>query len=122
MKMTTKSYDEMTPEERTAEDARLREEEEREQAKLPYSWKQTLQDVDVTVSVPRNLRSRDLHVKFSRTHLTVGIKGQDPIVDGELSKAVKVDDSTWLLDAGQICIHFEKVNNMEVIRTYNEPR
>lgn len=64
---------------------------------LPYRWKQTLQDVTVTVPVPQGTRSRDLIVDIKKTKLKVGLKGKEPIIDDELCKEVKVDDSTWTL-------------------------
>lgn len=64
---------------------------------LPYRWKQTLQDVTVTVPVPPGTRSRDLIVDIKKTKLKVGLKGKEPIIDDDLCKDVKVDDSTWTL-------------------------
>lgn len=48
---------------------------------LPYRWRQTLQDVDITVPLPRKLRGRDLNVVIQRTKLVVQIKGEDAIVE-----------------------------------------
>ena len=31
--------------------------------------------------------------------LKVGVKGQPPIIDGELYKKIKVDDSLWTLES-----------------------
>jgi len=31
--------------------------------------------------------------------LRVGLKGQDPIMEGELCKEIKLEDSTWTLGA-----------------------
>jgi hypothetical protein len=64
---------------------------------LPYRWKQTLQDVTVTVPVPAGTKSRDLVVEIKKTKLKVSLKGKEPIIDDELAKEVKVDDSTWTL-------------------------
>lgn len=64
---------------------------------LPYRWKQTLQDVTVTIPVPPGTRSRDLIVEIKKTKLKVGLKGQGPIIDDDLCKEVKVDESTWTL-------------------------
>lgn len=60
-----------TPSEREAE----------EQAKLPYKWMQTIQDVDLTAQVPGNLKARDFDIKITKSHLRVAVKGQDPIID-----------------------------------------
>jgi hypothetical protein len=62
---------------------------------LPYSWTQELEEVDVTVPVPKGTRAKDLVVVLQKKKLSVGLKGQDKILDGELCKEVKVEDSTW---------------------------
>ncbi|CAG8439817.1 12099_t:CDS:2 [Ambispora leptoticha] len=107
------SDDEFSPE-LTEQEKAARAKEEAEQAALPYRWKQTLQDVDVTIPVTPGTRGRDLNVVIKRKHLTVGLKGKPPIIDGELCKEVKVDDSTWTLDSQkEINIHLEKVHGTE---------
>jgi hypothetical protein len=64
---------------------------------LPYSWKQTLEDVDVVVPVPKGTRSRDLVVVIKKKKLTVGLKGKDPLMAGDLCQDIKVEESTWTL-------------------------
>lgn len=64
----------------------------------------------VPVTAPFPIRSRDVLVKIQKKHITVGLKGQPPILDGELPHEVKLDDSTWLLeDNAQVVVNFEKV-------------
>lgn len=60
-------------------------------------WKQTLQDVTVSIPVPAGSKSRDLVVEIRKKHLKVALKGQPAILEGELAKEIKVDDSTWTL-------------------------
>jgi hypothetical protein len=57
--------------------------------------------VTVTIPVPPGTRSRDLIVEIKKTKLKVGLKGIEPIIDDELCKEVKVDESTWTL--GKSC-------------------
>jgi HSP20 family molecular chaperone IbpA len=71
--------------------------DEQSQKDLPYTWKQTLQDVDVTVPVPSGTKSKQLNIQILKKKLVVGIKGEAPIIDGELCQSVKLEDSTWLL-------------------------
>lgn len=62
---------------------------------LPYTWTQELGDVDIVVPVPQGTRGRDLAVTIAKKKLSVGLKGSEPILSGELCKDVKVEDSTW---------------------------
>jgi hypothetical protein len=64
---------------------------------LPYTWRQELGEVDVVVPVPKGTRAKDLSVVLQKKKLSVGLKGQDKILDGRLCKDVKVEDSTWTL-------------------------
>jgi HSP20 family molecular chaperone IbpA len=70
-----------SPEERKQQDEADRKREEEEQATLPYKWTQTLNEAEVSVPIPGNLKARDLIVELKKTHLKVQIKGQDPIID-----------------------------------------
>lgn len=70
-----------TPSERARKDAEDRQREEEEQSKLPYRWTQTLEEADVNVPIPGNLKARDLIVELKKTHIKVAIKGQEPIID-----------------------------------------
>lgn len=60
-------------------------------------WTQQLGDVDITVQVPKGTRARDLSVVIQKKKLSVGLKGKEPILAGELCKEIKLDDSTWTL-------------------------
>lgn len=70
-----------SPEERKKQDEADRKREEEEQAALPYKWTQTLNEAEVTVPIPGNLKARDLVVELKKTHIKVQVKGQDPIID-----------------------------------------
>ncbi len=70
-----------SPEDRKKKDEEDRAREKEEQAKLPYKWTQTIQDLDITVAVPSNLRGKDMNVVMTKTHLKVGVKGQEPVID-----------------------------------------
>ncbi|GAB1311007.1 Nuclear movement protein nudC [Madurella fahalii] len=110
----------MTDKEPTAaEEAAARAKEQAEQAALPYKWTQTIGDLDVAITVPGNLKGRDLAVSFTKTGITAGVKGQAPILEGTFPHAIRPDDSTWTLTTGAdgaskvIEIHLDKANKME---------
>ncbi|KAM5343590.1 hypothetical protein ACJ41O_012127 [Fusarium nematophilum] len=102
----------------TAENAAAQAKEAEEQAALPYKWTQTISELDVTFNVPGNLKSRDFVISIKKQSLQAGIKGQDPIIQGDLPHAVIVDDSTWTLSTNSdgsktVEIHLDKLNKME---------
>ncbi|KAM6498060.1 nuclear movement protein nudC [Amanita muscaria] len=106
-------YENLSKEEREARDKADRAREVAEQAALPYSWTQELGDVDVTVTVPRGTRARDLSITIEKKKLSIGLKSKEPIMAGELCKEIKVEDSTWTLQDGQsVLVHLEKANKM----------
>ncbi|XVF12664.1 hypothetical protein REPUB_Repub08aG0138400 [Reevesia pubescens] len=79
-----------------------------------YSWTQTLQEVTVNVPVPSGTRSRFVVCEIKKNHLTVGLKGQPPVIDGELFQSVKPDDCYWSIeDSCSISILLTKHNQME---------
>merc|ERR1719487_2690553 len=65
------------------------EREQREQAALPYRWRQTLQDVTVTVPVPAGTRGKQLDVVLRKQHIKVGVKGQEPVIEGDMPYEIK---------------------------------
>lgn len=70
-----------TPSEQERADAEVKAREAKEQAKLPYTWSQTIKDVDLTIPVPAETKGRDVTVELTKTRLKVALKGQDPIID-----------------------------------------
>lgn len=68
-------------------------------AALPYRWRQTLNDVTVSVPVPPGTRGKQLDVALRKDSIRVGLKGEPPVIEGSFPKEIKVDDSTWTLGA-----------------------
>ncbi|KAJ3380324.1 hypothetical protein HDU84_006022 [Entophlyctis sp. JEL0112] len=106
---------EVSEQEQERIDRELRLKEKAEQDALPYKWTQTLQEVEVRISVEKGVKGRDLDVQIKKDFLRVAFKNKpnDPIVEGTLCKSVKVDDSTWTIANGEVLINLEKVNGME---------
>ncbi|KAG4444396.1 hypothetical protein IFR05_000161 [Cadophora sp. M221] len=89
-----------------------------EQDALPYKWTQTIGDLDVSVEIPGNLKARDLNVEVKKKKLHLAIKGQDPIISGDLPHEIHVDESTWTLVSSPsgtklLELHLDKVNKMQ---------
>ena len=79
-----------------------------------YSWTQTLSEVVVTVPVPRGTKGKTCDVEIQKTKLKIGIKGDVPVIDGELFAPVKPDDCLWnLVDSSLIEVSLMKVDAMQ---------
>ncbi|EJU01897.1 CS-domain-containing protein, partial [Dacryopinax primogenitus] len=104
----------MTEEERNAHDAEQRKREIHEQEALLYRWKQELSNVSVTLPLPPYTRGKDVIVKLQKKFLSVALKGKDSMMEGELCKEIKVEDSTWTIeDQSVLHIYLEKLNKMQ---------
>ncbi|GAV66203.1 CS domain-containing protein [Cephalotus follicularis] len=79
-----------------------------------YSWTQSLQEVNVNVPIPAGTKSRFVVCEIKKNHLKVGLKGQSPVIDGELFMPVKPDDCYWSIeDQNSLSILLTKHNQME---------
>ncbi|KAM1029662.1 hypothetical protein ACFX2A_043148 [Malus domestica] len=79
-----------------------------------YSWTQSLQEVNVVIPVPTGTKSRFVVCEIKKNHLKFGLKGQPPIIDGELFQAIKPDDCYWSIeDQSAVSILLTKHNQME---------
>merc|ERR1712004_7246 len=79
-----------------------------------YSWTQTLQEIELRVPLGGAYKSKDLVVSIEKKHLKIGVKGKEPIIDCDLPKEVKLEESTWTLqDKKVMMVQLEKVNQME---------
>ncbi|CAD6889472.1 unnamed protein product [Tilletia controversa] len=109
MTLSVEEYDKLTPEQQAEHDRSEREREAAEQAALPYKWTQTLNHLDLTVPVQEGTRGRDLDIQIKKRSIKVAYKGKEPIFQGELSREIKEDDSTWSLEDSIIAIYLEKL-------------
>ncbi|VDO94032.1 unnamed protein product [Soboliphyme baturini] len=86
-------------------------------ADLPnYQWTQTLGEVELRVPFNVNfaIKPKDLIVEIKQKHLKVGLKGHPPVIDDELYKKIKVEESMWTVEDRKVAvITFDKVHKME---------
>ena len=79
-----------------------------------YTWQQTLQDVDVRVRIPVGTTSKQVICEFKKTKWVFGLKGQPPMIDGELYGEVQTDDCVWTMeDKTTVLVSFTKRSDME---------
>lgn len=78
-----------------------------------YRFSQQLSELEIEIPFPPTTKSRDLDVKITKKGLTVGLKGQDPVIDGELFGEIKPAESSWTIDKGLVSLTLFKINTME---------
>jgi hypothetical protein len=76
-----------------------------------YIWTQTLKEVTVSIALP-GATGRSVIVDYTQNTLKVGLKGQPPVLDGQLVGKIHVDSSTWTLEDGVINLELSKVDKM----------
>ena len=70
--------------------------------RIIYQWDQTVDEVNVYIAAPPDIRARNLDVRVSRERLSVGIKDTLPYLDHSFAHAVRADDSLWCLSDGEL--------------------
>lgn len=66
--------------------------------------------IRVPLKVNFSAKSKDVTVSITKAHLTCGVKGQPPIINGDFPHEVKLEESTWVIEDGKILlINLEKV-------------
>jgi hypothetical protein len=98
-KLTPAEYDALSPAERSTHDAAAAAQQAAEQGALPYAWTQALDHVALSLPVPAGTRARDLAVRLQRRKISIGLKGAPPLIEGELFKEIREDESTWSVGA-----------------------
>uniref|UniRef100_A0A915DTM8 Nuclear migration protein nudC n=1 Tax=Ditylenchus dipsaci TaxID=166011 RepID=A0A915DTM8_9BILA len=82
-----------------------------------YSWTQTLSELEIQVrfgELDFPLKSKELDVQIEKQYIKVGLKGKEPLIEGNLFAQVKVDDGAWVIeDSKLVSITLLKVNQME---------
>ncbi|KAG5483164.1 hypothetical protein CUR178_04739 [Leishmania enriettii] len=84
-----------------------------------YIFSQSLQEAEVRVPLPAaNVKGKQVSVVITSAHLSVGMKGQPPIVDGDLYATVRAEECMWTIEDGKtVVVTLYKANAMEWWKT-----
>ena len=64
-----------------------------------YDWDQDSEEVVVDAPIPAGIKAKDVAFELTPTALTLGVKGQPPLIAAEaLASTVKPDDSLWEIE------------------------
>ncbi|CAI5510680.1 unnamed protein product [Closterium sp. Naga37s-1] len=83
-----------------------------------YSFTQTLGELNLAIPLPAGTKARGVTVEIKKTKLVAGLKGQAPVLEGDLWAPVKVDDCIWSIEDNPgggrtLSILLTKINHME---------
>ncbi|KAG5509381.1 hypothetical protein JKF63_06691 [Porcisia hertigi] len=84
-----------------------------------YIFSQSLQEAEVRVPLPAaNVKGKQVSVVITADHLSVGMKGQSFIVDGDLYGKVRAEECMWTIEDGNtVVVTLYKTNSMEWWKT-----
>ncbi|KAG9396088.1 nuclear movement protein nudC [Carpediemonas membranifera] len=75
-----------------------------------YFWDQSLDEVSIEIKLPEPASSKQIAFAIKPKHLMIGVKGQEPIIDGELHFTVDVDETVWTLESPtSLCVYLPKI-------------
>lgn len=83
---------------------------------LHYRWNQTLAELELRVpfNMSYPLKAKHVVCEMRKKYLKIGLKGEPPVIEGNLTKEIKLEESTWTIDDGKtVVVSIDKVNKME---------
>ena len=84
--------------------------------RVAYEWDQTIDEVNAVHSgCAGRARARDLDVTIASTSVRVGIVGNPPYLEHELAERVRVDDSVWTLEEGELAATLREERTRESV-------
>ncbi|XP_030537406.1 nudC domain-containing protein 2 isoform X1 [Rhodamnia argentea] len=73
-----------------------------------FEWDQTLEEVNMYIKLPPNVHPKQFYCKIQSKHVEVGIKGNPPYLNHDLTSPVKTDCSFWTLEDDIMHITLQK--------------
>ncbi|KAG8077502.1 hypothetical protein GUJ93_ZPchr0007g4392 [Zizania palustris] len=83
-----------------------------------FEWDQTLEEVNMYIELPKGVPTRIFHCTIQATHVEVGIRGNPPYLNHDLTLPVKTDSSFWTIEDGELHITLQK---REKGKTWSSP-
>lgn len=74
-----------------------------------YEWEQSLEEVNMYIRPPPGVTSSLIDCKIQNKHLSLGLKGSPPFIDEDTHGLVKVAESFWSMEGGELNINLQKV-------------
>ena len=83
-----------------------------------YSWGQTLEQLDVTVEIEKDIRAKQLDVQLKTTTVRIARKdGSKVYLEGEWFEKIDAEESFWTLESGpnnkQLVMNITKIPNQD---------
>lgn len=63
-----------------------------------FEWDQTLDEVNLYISLPKEVPKKLFTCSIKTKHLEIGIKGNPPYLNHDLAGLVKLDSSFWTIE------------------------
>jgi hypothetical protein len=79
-----------------------------------YEWEQSLTEVNLYLTPPPGVPSKQFEIVISHRHLKIGLKGAPPFIDEDTGGPVIPDDSLWTLTDGELNVNLQKMNKAEM--------
>ncbi|KAL8241026.1 hypothetical protein R6Q59_014381 [Mikania micrantha] len=73
-----------------------------------FEWDQTLDEVNMYINLPKGVPTNLIYCKIQSKHVEVGIKGNPPYMNHDLSSPVKTDSSFWTIEDDILHITLQK--------------
>ena len=65
-----------------------------------WRYRITNSEAELWVQLPEGVGKKDIVVELKETHISIGQRGQKPIVSGALNERIDTEESFWQLEAG----------------------
>eukprot|EP00466_Bigelowiella_natans_P002617 jgi/Bigna1/51369/estExt_Genewise1.C_1730001 len=78
------------------------------QGRTVYEWEQSLEEVDIFITPPPGVKTRDIVCNISANHVKVGLKGAPLFMDEKLGGTCIKSESFWMFEDGVLHINLQK--------------